>query len=81
MFIMNGTLHVDLGRATAISLPAEETAVRLAATTPQWPIMHAVLRCHPRPVHGAAQVNHVNIAYAPDPETADKALRRKPPCS
>ena len=29
VFIMNGTLHVDLGRATAISLPAEETNRRL----------------------------------------------------
>ena len=56
VFVMDGALHVDLGRATALALPEEETERRLAATTPQWPIMHAVLHgITPRPVHGAAQ--------------------------
>jgi hypothetical protein len=43
VFILDGALHVDLGRATAVELPAEETQRRLDSTTPQWPIMHAVL--------------------------------------
>ena len=78
VFIMNGELHVDLGRATALELPKEETERRLAATTPQWPIMHAVLHGVGRDQFMARhKANHLNVAYAPDPETADRALRAK----
>jgi hypothetical protein len=78
VFIMDGALHVDIGRATALALPKEETRRRLEATTPQWPIMHAV-------VHGVTRdqfmarhkANHLNVAYAPDDETADRALHAK----
>lgn len=78
VFVMDGTLHVDLGRATAIELPAEETDRRLAATTPQWPIMHAVLHGVTRDQFMARhKANHLNVAYAPDAGTADRALRAK----
>jgi L-fucose isomerase-like protein len=78
VFIMDGALHVDLGRATALELPAEETARRLAATTPQWPIMHAVLHGVSRDQFMARhKANHLNVAYAPDAEAADGALRAK----
>jgi hypothetical protein len=78
VFIMDGVLHVDLGRATAIELPKEETDRRLAATTPQWPIMHAVLHGVSRDQFMARhKANHLNVAYAPDAGTADKALRAK----
>jgi hypothetical protein len=78
VFIMDGALHVDIGRATALALPEEETRRRLEATTPQWPIMHAI-------VHGVTRdqfmarhkANHLNVAYAPDDETADRALHAK----
>jgi len=78
VFIADGALHVDIGRATAIELPAEETERRWKATTSQWPIMHVLL-------HGVSQTqfmarhhaNHVNVAYAPTPEIADKALAAK----
>ena len=43
VFIMDGELHVDLGRGTVVELPDEETQRRWALTTQQWPIMHAVL--------------------------------------
>ena len=78
VFIMDGALHVDLGRATAIELPAAETDRRLAATTPQWPIMHAVLHGVSRDQFMARhKANHLNVAYAPDAQTADKALQAK----
>ncbi len=78
VFIMDGALHVDLGRATALALPEEETNRRLAATTPQWPIMHAVLHGVTRDQFMARhKANHLNVAYAPDAETADNALRAK----
>jgi hypothetical protein len=78
VFIMEGSLHVDLGRATVVELPADETERRLAATTPQWPIMNAVLHGVSRDQFmGRHKANHLNVAYAPDPETADKTLRAK----
>ncbi len=78
VFIMDDALHVDLGRATALALPEEETNRRLAATTPQWPIMHAVLHGVTRDQFMARhKANHLNVAYAPDAETADNALRAK----
>jgi hypothetical protein len=78
VFIMDGALHVDLGRATAVALPDEETERRLAATTPQWPIMHAVLHGVTRDqLMARHKANHLNVAYAPDDETADLALHAK----
>jgi hypothetical protein len=78
VFVEGGKLHADLGRGTAVSLPAQETERRWRETTPQWPMMHAVL-------HGVSQnqmmarhrANHVNVAYAPNAEIADKALATK----
>ncbi|MER7893702.1 fucose isomerase [Micromonospora sp. NPDC094482] len=78
VFIMDGALHVDLGRGTVVELPAEETQRRLDATTAQWPIMHAVLHGVDRDqLMARHKANHVNVAYAPDAGTADKALRVK----
>ncbi|MFC0509009.1 fucose isomerase [Micromonospora costi] len=78
VFIMDGALHVDLGRATVVELPEEETRRRLQATNPQWPIMHAVLHGVGRDqLMARHKANHVNVAYAPDAETADRALRVK----
>lgn len=78
VFIMDGGLHVDLGRATVVELPEVETNRRLAATTPQWPIMHAVLHGVSRDQFMARhKANHLNVAYAPDAETADRALLAK----
>jgi hypothetical protein len=75
---MDGALHVDLGRATALSLPEEETRRRLAATTSQWPIMHAVLHGITRDQFMARhKANHLQVAYAPDDVTADRALHAK----
>lgn len=78
VFIMDGALHVDLGRGTVVELPEEETRRRLDATNPEWPIMHAVLhgvgRDHLMARHKA---NHANVVYAPDAATADKALTAK----
>jgi hypothetical protein len=78
VFVEGGALHADLGRGTAVTLPLAETERRWQETTPQWPIMHVVL-------HGVSQnqfmarhrANHVNVAYAPSPEMADKALATK----
>ncbi len=78
VFLMNGSLHVDLGRATVVDLPEEETQRRLDATTPQWPIMHAVLHGVSRDQMMARhKANHLNVVYAPDAAVANKALLAK----
>jgi hypothetical protein len=78
VFVQRGALHVDLGRATAIALPPEETERRSRATTPAWPIMHAVLHGISRDQFMARhKANHLNVAYAPDAATADRALAVK----
>jgi hypothetical protein len=78
VFVQGGVLHVDLGRATAIALPDDETERRSRATTPAWPIMHAVLPGVSRDQFMARhKANHLNVAYAPDEETAEKALVAK----
>ena len=78
VYIAEGVLQVDLGRASAVELPAEETERRWQATNPEWPIMHAVLHGVSRDQFMARhKANHANVAYAPDAETADKALLAK----
>ena len=42
IFVENGKLNADLGRALSIALPDAETQRRWAITTPQWLMMHAV---------------------------------------
>ena len=78
VFIMDGVLHADLGRLTAVELPEEETRRRLDATNPEWPIMHAVLHGVSRDQFMARhKANHLSVAYAPDAATADRALAAK----
>jgi hypothetical protein len=78
VFVMGGKLHCDIGRASVVTLPREETERRWAATTPQWPIMHAVLHGVTRDQMMARhKANHLNVAYAPSAEEADKALAAK----
>ncbi|BDI22089.1 fucose isomerase [Herbiconiux sp. L3-i23] len=78
VFIMDGALHADIGRGTAIELPAEETQRRLDATNPEWPIQHVVLHGVSRDqLMARHKANHAQVVYAPDAETADKALLAK----
>ncbi|UCG26531.1 MAG: fucose isomerase [Chloroflexota bacterium] len=78
VYIQDSRLHADLGRATVVSLPQEETQRRWLATTPQWPIMHAVLHGVSRDQMMARhKANHLNVAYGDDAVTADKALAAK----
>ncbi len=78
VFIGDGVLHLHLGRGDVADLPPEETRRRLAATDPQWPIMHAVLDGLSRDqLMGWHQANHVQVVYAPDADTADRGLLTK----
>jgi L-fucose isomerase-like protein len=78
VYVLGGGLHVDLGRATVVHLPQEETQRRWDSTTPQWPIMHAVLHGVSRDqLMAQHKANHINVAYAPSAAEADKALAAK----
>lgn len=78
VFVMDDALHADLGRATIVELPREETERRWSLTTPQWPIMHAVLHGVTRDQMMARhKANHLQVAYAPSAEEADRALAAK----
>lgn len=77
-YIMDSSLHLDLGRGRAIELPEAETQRRLNATDKEWPIMHAVLDGVSRnQLMAQHKANHIQVAYAPDAPTADKALNAK----
>jgi hypothetical protein len=78
VFVEDGALHVDLGRATAIELPPEETERRLQSVTAQWPIMHTLLHGVSRDQFMARhRANHLNVAYAPTSQVADQAMAAK----
>jgi hypothetical protein len=78
VFLMDGRLQVDIGRATAVELPEEETQRRWAATSSNWPIMHAVLHGVSRDQFMARhRSNHIQVVYAPDDGAADRGLAAK----
>jgi hypothetical protein len=73
-----GRLVMDLGRLDAVALPGEEMRRRWEATTPQWPIMNAVLRgITPAQFMAKHQSNHIQVVYAENAEMAKRALAAK----
>ncbi|HYL73813.1 MAG TPA: fucose isomerase, partial [Bryobacteraceae bacterium] len=65
VFVDNGKLKADLGRAAVRELPREETERRWQITTRQWPIMHAVTYGITRDQMMARhKSNHIQVAYA-----------------
>jgi hypothetical protein len=78
LYISGGALHLDIGRASVVELPPAETERRKQATNPEWPIAHVVLHGITRDQFMARhKANHAQVVYAPDAETADKALTAK----
>ena len=78
VYVADNKLKMDLGRAGVVKLPEAETQRRWDATTPQWPIMHAVTYGVTRDEMMARhQANHIQVAYANTPEDADRALLAK----
>jgi hypothetical protein len=78
VYIAGGQLHLDIGRASVVALPAEETERRWQSTNPEWPIAHVVLHGISRDQFMARhKANHAQVVYAPDAATADKALEAK----
>jgi hypothetical protein len=78
IYVEDDRLKMDLGRAGVVELPAEETERRWQATTPQWPIMHAVTYGVSRDEMMARhKSNHIQVVYAESADDADKAMFAK----
>jgi hypothetical protein len=78
VYVADGCLKMDIGRAGVVELPAEETERRWQATTPQWPIMHAVTYGVSRDEMMARhKSNHIQVAYANSAAEADRAALAK----
>jgi L-fucose isomerase-like protein len=75
IFVEDGKLKLDIGRAGVVKLPESETERRLRATTYQWPIMHAVTYGVSRDQFMARhKANHISVVYAKSAAEADKAM-------
>ena len=78
VYIQDSALHVDMGRGTVVGLPPDEMQLRWQSTTPQWPIMSAVLHGVSRDqLMARHKANHIQVVYAPSAEQADRALAVK----
>jgi len=78
VFVEHGQLNIDIGRGRALQLPDSEVERRWSITTPQWPLMNAVLYGVSRDQFMARhKSNHIQVAYAPDAETARSVLASK----
>jgi hypothetical protein len=78
IFVENGKLKADLGRARAVELPAEESERRWQMTNWEWPMMHTVLNGISRnQMMARHKSNHIQVAYAPNAEGANRALAVK----
>ena len=78
IFVQNDELHMDIGRGGVVELPQRETDHRWRATTPQWPIMHAVTYGISRDQMMARhKANHIQVAYAQSAQAANNALAVK----
>ena len=78
IYVMNDKLHCDIGTGRAVELPEEENNRRWQLTTPQWPVMHAVLDGIDRnQLMAQHKANHIHVAYVNDSYTAGQACRIK----
>ena len=78
VFVESNRLKADLGRATVVALPRKEVDRLWSLTTPQWPIMTAVLHGVSRnQLMARHKSNHIQVAYGRDATSADDAMMAK----
>lgn len=78
VFVEDNKLKADMGRATVVELPEKEVQRRWQITTPQWPMMNAVLHGVTRDQMMARhKSNHIQVAYGNSAQSADEALMAK----
>ena len=78
VFVANDKLNCDIGLGEAVSVPNEIAQENWKLTTPQWPMMHLVMRGITRDQFMARhKANHIQVVYAPDEASAKIALFAK----
>jgi hypothetical protein len=78
VYVEDNKIKADLGRATVVDLPKQEVERRWQITTPQWPMMNAVLHGVTRDqLMGRHKSNHIQVAYGDHAQSADAALMAK----
>lgn len=78
VFIEDGRLKCDLGLGESVRLTDAENEERWRLTTPQWPMMQAILKGITRDQMMARhKSNHIQIVYAPNYESARRGLYAK----
>jgi hypothetical protein len=78
VFVEGGALHIDMGLAEVVTLPAAETESRWKEVTTQWPMVSVVTEGVSRDAFMARhRANHVSIAYAGSRDEAMQALAVK----
>ncbi|MCE0499571.1 MAG: hypothetical protein LV481_16655 [Methylacidiphilales bacterium] len=78
VYVEDDRLKFDTGLGEVVKLPQAETDERWKLTTPQWPIMHAVLQGISRDQMMARhKSNHIHVVYAPGKAAAKTALFAK----
>jgi hypothetical protein len=78
VFIEKGKLNCDIGLGEAVKLPPEETEERWRLTTPEWPMMHLVMKGITRDQFMARhKANHIQVVYAPDKAGARRGVFAK----
>lgn len=78
IYVENHALHCDMGTGEVVLLPEEETQRRWQLTSPEWPIMHAVLDGVNRDqLMAKHQANHIQVVYATDKVRAVQACKIK----
>jgi hypothetical protein len=78
VYVEDNKIKADLGRATVVNLPKEEVERRWQITTPQWPMMNAVLHGVTRDqLMGRHRSNHIQVAYGNSAQSADEAMMAK----
>jgi len=75
IYVERDALHMDIGRGGVVRLASDQVERYWQATTPQWPMMPAVLYGVTRDQFMAKhQANHIQVVYAPDAELARRGL-------
>ena len=78
VFVEAGELHIDLGIARVVTLPAAETEERWSEVTRQWPLVSVITQGVGRDAFMARhRANHVSIAYVDQQVSAMTALATK----
>lgn len=78
VFVADGVLQYDIGLGESVALPDSEVQERWRLTTPQWPMMNAILHGVTRDQMMARhKSNHIQVVYAPDRAGARKGMFAK----